>query len=48
MNPFDTQTTDSYYADKRGQDVKPVFISVDPHRDTIDQVKFYLKGLRFA
>merc|ERR1712086_57265 len=28
---------------KKGKDVKPVFISVDPNRDTIAQVDYYLK-----
>lgn len=33
-----------YGAEKRGIEIVPVFISVDPERDTVEQVHEYVKG----
>jgi protein SCO1/2 len=30
--------------EKAGIDIVPVFISVDPERDTVEQVREYVKG----
>lgn len=31
--------------EKTGLDIVPVFISVDPERDTVEQVREYVKGV---
>lgn len=32
--------------EKAGIEIAPVFISVDPERDTVEQVREYVKGAR--
>lgn len=33
---------------KAGFEIVPVFISVDPERDTVEQVREYVKGVKIS
>lgn len=33
---------------KAGLEIVPVFISVDPERDTVEQVREYVKGMKIS